>query len=407
MIKQLLNFIRGNIGWIPFLFAAIMSAKVLGFSLGPIDMISYGLLIVTAGYMVVKGLKPDRLSLIFIAFIPLSILLAQPNPVFRSGMRYVLFLLLFIAVSPFNESLEARLFRSKVLKGVFLCCAAISIVSFFCYFLGINLMRNTYSGEMMDYYMENKAGTFGGITVQSMLLAPISGVGAVACCYAQMKTHKKIFWVLAAMCMGSLLFAASRSALMASLAGIGALFFFFTNRVSKQVQRIVVVLALLLVSNPLWNSALEGITQKNQGAEITTGVNTDSRKGKWQIRIEEWKDSPIWGIGFVAVSDRDNYGPTTGVIEPGTSWLAVLSMTGIVGFFLFCRIFYRALKNSLFRRTPEGALLGGALVLVGVHMLAEGHVFSAGSFLCFLVWLIIGCATDYSSLEKNYNDKQN
>lgn len=406
MIKQFLNFVRVNIGWIPFLFAAIMSAKVLGFSLGPIDMISYGLLIVTAGYMVAKGLQTDKLSLIFIAFIPLSILLAQPNPVFRSGMRYVLFLLLFIVVSPFNKSLQARIFRSQVMKGVFLCCAAISIASFFCYFLGINLMRNSYSGELMDYYMEDKAGTFGGITVQSMLLAPISGIGALACCYAQMKTHKKIFWALAAMCMGSLLFAASRSALMASLAGLGSSFFFFSNRVNKQVQRIIVVLALLFVTNPLWNSALEGITQKNQGTEITTGVNTDTRMGKWQIRIEEWKDSPIWGIGFVAVSDRDNYGPTTGEIEPGTSWLAVLSMTGIMGFFLFCRIFYRALKNSLFMRTPEGALLGGALVLVGVHMVAEGHVFSAGSFLCFLVWLIIGCATDYSPELYTSNEKK-
>lgn len=395
MIKQLLNFIRGDIGRVPFLFAAIMSAKVLGLSLGPIDMISYGLLIVTAGYLVVKGLKPDSLSLIFIAFIPLSILLAQPNPVFRSGMRYVLFLLLFIVVSPLNKSLEARLFRSKVLKGVFLCCVVISIASFFCYFLGINLMKNQSGTEFLEY-LENTAGTFGGITSQSMLLAPISGIGALACCYAQMNTHKKVFWVLAAMCMGSLLFAASRSSLMATLAGAASLLFYFSKIISTQFQRIIVILVLLFVTNPLWNGALEGITQKNQGSDITSGLNTDSRQEKWSIRIEEWKESPVWGVGFVAVSDRDTYVPTTGIIEPGSSWLAVLSMTGIVGFFLFCRIFYRALKNSLFRRTPEGALLGGALVLVGVHMLAEGHVFSAGSFLCFLVWLIIGCATDYS-----------
>lgn len=396
MLKQLLNFIRGDIGWIPFLFAVIMSAKVLGFSIGPIDLVSYGLLIVTASYMVIKGFVADKLSLVFIAFIPLSILFAHPNPVFRSGMRYILFLLLFIVVAPLNKSKGARIFRTSVMKAVFVCCAAIGIVSFFCYFLGINLMRNTYSGELMDYYVENKAGTFGGITTQSMLLAPISGIGALACCYAQMKTHKKIFWALAIMCMGSLLFAASRSALMATLAGIGALFFYFSNKMSRQVRRIITVLVFLLITNPLWNSALEGITEKNQGTEISEGVNIDSRQEKWRIRLEEWKDSPIWGIGFVTVSDRDNYGPTTGVIEPGTSWLAVLSMTGIVGFLLFCRIFYRALKNSLFRRTPEGALLGGALVLVGVHMVAEGHVFSAGSFLCFLVWIIIGCATDYS-----------
>lgn len=43
----------------------------------------------------------------------------------------------------------------------------------------------------------------------------------------------------------------------------------------------------------------------------------------------------------------------------------------------------------------EGALLTAILILVGVHMVAEGHIFSGGSYLCFLVWIIIGCATDY------------
>ncbi len=393
MIREYIQLIKENIGWWPLLFSFFITARVFGFNIGPVDLIGVALMLIAA-ISAFRKLNFDHLCLVFVLYLPLSILLAQPNPVFRSWSRYAFFLLLLLAVSPLVKSNMARHFRQKVFAGVCIFSVAISITSFVCYYIGINLMKSSYTGEITTDYITNTAGTFSGICSHSMLLGPISGFATIACCYMAMKRKQIVFWIASIMCMGSVLFSASRSSVIATILGVLVLLYSFSKVRSTAIKRIIVTLFLAAITFPLWDGALAGITAKNQG-NIEKGINTDSREDKWNMRIEEWQDSPVWGIGFVAVSDRDVYIAQTGTIEPGSSWLAVLSMTGIIGFILFFCIFFRAARNTIFRYTPEGALFGGALIFVGVHMIAEGHIFSAGSFLCFLVWLIIGCATDY------------
>lgn len=397
MIRRLKEYIKKNIGWAPFLFALMYAMKVLGFIPLPMDVIDYVLLIVTALYFLRKGTNTDGLTMALLLFIPMSIILASPDPVFRSWMRYGLFVILLIVVSPLLKNSIAKKFRNRILQGTLLMCTVISALSFFAYFLGINYMRNQFDGSVLDY-LSNTAGTFGGLTVQSMLLGPISGLGVVTSSYYALSksSYKKYFYALAVMCAGSLFFAASRSALISTICGEMALFYFYSARKSKFSKRIVTLLLVGAITYPLWNSALEGVISKNVSS-IDQGLNTDSRSQKWEVRLAEFSESPIWGVGFCAVTPRDNYNVNTGVIEPGSSWLAVLSMTGIVGFILFLCIYIRACLRTLYTYTPHGALLGGVLVLLGVHMFAEGHVFSGGSYLCFLVWLTIGVCTDYNA----------
>lgn len=161
----------------------------------------------------------------------------------------------------------------------------------------------------------------------------------------------------------------------------------------KNTKRIIVILFAAIIAYPVWSPALEGINTKNQG-DITTGIDISSRTSKWEIRLQEWEESPLYGIGFCSVSAADDvsYG---GKIEPGSSWLAVLSMTGAAGFILFAILFLKGLKHSLMQYSPEGSLLGGLLTLCGVHMVAEGHIFSAGSFLCLFFWLTLACASEF------------
>lgn len=400
MIEQVKKYISTNIGRIPFLFALMYAMKVLGFAPDFMEVIGYGLLIVAAIYILSHGVKLDGLLIVLLLFIPLTIVLANPNPVFRPWMRYGLFFLLLIVVSPLIKSAFAKRFRLKIMGGTLLLCVLIASLSFLGFFLGINYMRNQYDGSELDY-ITNTAGTFGGLTYQSMLLGPLSGIGVVTCTYYALTRiqYKRHFIVLSIMCTGAMLFAASRSALIATICGEMALFYFFSTNKSVFAKRIVGILILGAITYPIWNRAFDGITAKNVGS-FEQGINTDSRSVKWAIRLKEFSESPIWGIGFAAVSDRDDYREETGVIEPGSSWLAVLSMTGIVGFIIFFAIYIRACRRALLSYTPQGALLGGVLVLVGVHMIAEGHIFSGGSYLCFLVWLAIGVCTDYNSQKK-------
>lgn len=42
----------------------------------------------------------------------------------------------------------------------------------------------------------------------------------------------------------------------------------------------------------------------------------------------------------------------------------------------------------------KDAMLLGFLALFAVHMFAEGYVFAAGGFLCFILWLVVGVCYD-------------
>lgn len=384
--------------WVVGLFALAMFVKVLGFVPSSSTLLSYAALFIAVFcYLRFIGTL-DLLSLIFISYIPLSILIAAPSPIFHPWLRFGLFALVFIVSSPLISAEKIKQFRSHVMNWTLILCTLTAIGSFVAYFAGINYMRSTWDGSALtDYY--GSAGWFGGLTGQSMLLAPISGIGALASAYMALTRHRRRYWICSIICIGSLLFAASRVSLLATIVGAIVFIYFFSSQRSKLVRRAVGIMLLAIIVYPIWGSAMEGLNRKNQES-ITSGINLSSRAEKWECRIEEWKDSPVYGIGFASVSDRDAIG-YNGMIEPGSSWLAVLSMTGIVGFMLFCALYLRAARRSLLTHTPRGALLGSILVLTGVHMLAEGHIFSGGSFLCFMVWLAIGCATDYEPADES------
>ena len=242
-------------------------------------------------------------------------------------------------------------------------------------------------------YLDYNAGTFGGITTQSMILGPISGIGVLFMTHQGLESSRKLYWLGAACCFASVIFAASRSAFIATL--VGELLVFYTYYSSKAyiLKKIIPIILVLYISYPLWNSALDGLQNKNQ-SELSSGINIASRSKKWDSRIKEFNDSPIFGIGYATVSERDYYDRNSGLIEPGSSWLAILSMTGSIGFIMFCFIFFRGVFRTLKNKSKTYNMIGCILILLGVHMIAEGHIFSAGAYLCFMVWITIGVATD-------------
>lgn len=391
-LKSFIRYIKTNIGWFAFFLALIITSKTVGVRFFNPDIIYYFILISITVAVLIKGVQFDMVCCIFLVYIAINILITDPPAIFQPWLRFGLFAIVFITASPLIKSDYGKKLRLRIFRGIIICCIIISVISFFCYFLGINMMRTVWDSSGL-LYQSNNAGTFGGITTQSMLLGPISGIAVITCTYFAMNRSKKC-WIFAAMCAGSLLFSASRASLLGTIAGEIVLFYFSSKHFGKTAKRITQVILILAVTYPVWEGALGGLTAKNKG-DITAGINLDSREKKWGIRIDEWKESPIFGIGFCSVSSRDHV-YVGGQIEPGSSWLAILSMTGAIGFILFIVIFLRAARNSLSPRRPSGAVLGAILIMLGLHMTAEGYIFSGGSFLCFIIWLSIGCATDYA-----------
>ena len=67
-------------------------------------------------------------------------------------------------------------------------------------------------------------------------------------------------------------------------------------------------------------------------------------------------------------------------------------MTGLMGFIPFMFIMFGAYKKLKSLKNSNKVLLAGLFTFVSIHMMAEGYILSAGSFLCVISWLIIGSA---------------
>ena len=249
-----------------------------------------------------------------------------------------------------------------------------------------------YEGEILDV---SKVGGFGGLTRHSMLLAPMSTFALVYICYKALPTKNLWYWFLCIPCAACILFAASRSAFLSGCFGILTMIYVFAKKKTQLVKIFVSLFIAITISFPLWSSALKGLEQKQLG-NIESGGMTSSRNTKWNNRIYEFWENPVTGMGFCACDQQfiNDYDKTTGTIESGSSWLAVLSMTGLLGFIPFMILMYRSVKNILFYKTKDSPLLIGLLSTLVMHMFAESYIVAGGSQLCFIAWMIIGCSFD-------------
>lgn len=137
---------------------------------------------------------------------------------------------------------------------------------------------------------------------------------------------------------------------------------------------------------------------------------TSSRDAKWDARINEFLDNPVFGIGFATQThytpdDDEAWIKTTGNIEPGSSWLALLAMTGIIGFILIAIINYRILHTLyLYRAKPIDILLFTLIIFFILHGIIEGWIIFAGGYIFYLYWLLLGmCFTEIRSQSDQNN----
>jgi len=325
-------------------------------------------------------------------YLPLNILLANPDPRFRSWGRLLIFFTVLFAASPLLQGEYARAFRKQMLKTFLFTGLILSVISFIFYFLRINLMK--LEGEYITDY-ENATGGFAGIFKQSMLLGPISGLATLAILYYGFVTQKKkLFWLLIP-CVGSLLFSASRSAFVATIIASLLIIWKLVEKKRLFFEILIGTLLALIVSYPLWVPSTSGLRIKQERNEQIEG-RFGSRSIKWEERIYEFSAKPVIGWGFSSQNpdSRDDWNKETGTIEPGSSWLAILSMTGLVGFLLFTVILLKSFHLAEKSSSKDKPLFIAILVLFCIHMVAEGYVFAGGSQLCLVLWLTIGCNYD-------------
>lgn len=321
----------------------------------------------------------------------ISIVLGNPMPIFNSWMRLGLFCIVLLITTPLISSPAIEQYRVRLFNWVSLICIFVGVGSFFAYFLGINCMRS-YAGT----YSTQLGGSFGGLTIQSMLLGPLAALGMLRCVslimeHMQHGTKASIYLYFSTFtCFASVLMASSRGAAGATL--ISVCFLIYTRHRHKMSKLIKIVLCLSCLAIPLapaLSHFSSGLIAK-QEANMERGGTFDSREELWKARMKEFQDSPIYGVGFAAQRIFP-YASTlhTGVIEPGSSYGAVFAMTGLLGGSVFLFILGSALIKT---KKQIISLPQIYLVFFAFHMLIEGYVFAGGSPLCFIFWLCIGAA---------------
>lgn len=364
---------------------------------------SYFFAIILSIILILFFLKLPRIDLsvaVFVLYIGFSLLILNPPSLFRPWSRYILFLSVISMASPLFQSWHLRSFRISCLRWVLTLCVIVSIISFVFYFLGINFMRYTANLEYSE-----KGGLFGGFTNHSIVLGIISGISICLLIYKVLTSSWK-WLVLAVPCIGSLLFSASRGALAATIIGVFVIIV-MTRKLKMAKTNIwflipIAIIGMWYVAN--YTDMLSGLQSKLYHRDSSSIFS--SREDKITYRIEEFISSPLIGIGFSTISleGGDEVNRINGTIEPGSSWLALLSMTGILGALLFLLIFYKCYRVQMSNKSQLSILLLGLLSFFAISMLSEGYIFAAGSPLCFILWLVIGNSIDsnYRSYNKIY-----
>lgn len=393
------------------LFAVFAVLSICGFYTIPIYYAYFCLFL----YIIVGkrwiGAKSDILLLLFIISAAIGLVMNTPPSIFRSWERLGAFILLLLCVSPLIYSRKLFEMRVKLFVCSLYVLTLLSVASFICYPLDINFMKTRDLGVL-----EIRSGTFSGLLNHSMTLGPVSAIATIFMLWNCLSRHTpivKILYAIAALlCFFSCLLSASRSAVIACvLSAICLLWLLYRTNLSKLWKYVLATAFIVIFVFVNFSDYTQMLVEKQLRNVEGRGSMFASREEKWENRIEEFKSSPLLGIGFASISldssDAANYDirkytndtfAQRGVIEPGSSYLAVLSMTGIVGFVL---LWLSVLKKTFVVykiQHPLCILCISTLSCMLVYFFSEGVILSAGNYFCFFFWLLMGVIT---GIEKN------
>ena len=333
----------------------------------------YGFLALSFLYLAIGYRLRTNLVVVLLVALTIPSFAAAHDP--RSSLfRWVGWLLLLGTAGPLflNEvALKLRvLFWTRRLVVV---CAVGSLV--------VNLLGIRLNGR----------GIFPGLMGHSMLLAPVSALAVIDLFCQQKKQASSTRLALIVLCCMACVGAGSRGAVLALAAGIAV---HVAHRREGLYVAVLSVFGLAIVSyieldRASYSEKLGG----NVFAELSAKGTTNTREQLWGFRLREFSESPLYGVGFQQqrfYRERSN----REFLEPGSGYLAVLSMTGIIGaagfLWLAVHLFQSLATHSEIPAAYRGVLRGWMVFFV-VHFVVEGYVFACGSLLAMLFWLTVGC----------------
>lgn len=309
---------------------------------------------------------------------------------FRSEQRTIAFALITLGVGPFFFGKECLIARRYLLNILNLELLTITILSFL--------------GYVLRFLPMDGQGFYLGCTPHSMILGVVSGLSALICLHELLHrtntSRRRWCWCCCFIaCTIVSMLAASRISLgslcCAALAYVGV-----TNKgnYGKGVGFLLMLGIVGGIALQFSGDVTAGLQTKMQYSQDDGNIFS-SRTMIWQARLDEIKESPIWGIGAHTV--RDDYYlmyglPGNGQVEPGNAWLYVFSSMGIFSFLIFAYLMISPVIYFGFhsKAGTDGVLLFSLLLFMAIYMNAEAHITAAGDITCLYGWLLVAIAHD-------------
>ena len=308
-----------------------------------------------------------------------------------------------------HNSLSAlKRLRAVVLAvAIFFVLGSVALVPF----PGISQMK----GEEILFHPE-MTSLFTGMTNHSQALGPlISSIGVLlfADWIFSVRRFDKLYLLLSLCCPYLIYLTSSRTGMGAYLLGMLFVVWVFANardvyskwkrRVMNAVMTVVFLLVAAFLLVPSLQAKVVRFALKWGGDEtVTVEKVVQSRMGKFDSAIENFKKSPLIGNGFQVAESTTVHGTDSFMlsapIEKGIWISAVLAEGGVVGFAIFCGFLLVAISTSI---RNHAYITASCLVINTLTNLGEFTFFSmtyTGGFIWAMVF--VGMAIDAQRLKE-------
>lgn len=302
--------------------------------------------------------------------------------------RYVAFAIGILLFSPLLMSKQLTLARKYIFVTIFRTLLLMVLISFFIW-IYCTIMGYEISDSHFYYY------GFKGIFDSGMVLSPAAGVVAIISLHKSLTTTSspRILWLTTTLISATTCVAAgSRIAVLGMITAFIVEFVLMRNEIKDifsdfkyKIASIIVLLGLVAISP----AAFKVINHKISIGQAHNSI-IYSRQKLWTTRIDEIRTSPLIGIGYAnestaLSSENATHKPTN--IEPGSSWLSLVSYGGIIGLGIFGWFSYKMFSKISANRHKKYVIPTIALLtFFFVDGIAEGWLMFSGALLFPIFW---------------------
>ncbi|KPL04542.1 MAG: hypothetical protein AMJ90_00395 [candidate division Zixibacteria bacterium SM23_73_2] len=399
----------------------------IGFALRPIILVTLlGFYFVVLKYLL-EGLrahiKTKRLFILCYLLICTFLLsyfgALEPIRSIRVTILYItLFMLLFLIIQLIKEKKEFKVYlKHYMIIGVLL--SLYGILQFLGWTFGFDfygLLLSKFRSNMYNIFMLSTLGTqvfrinsfFTDCNNFAAFLNTVFPLFLAGNLYYFSIRKSKQFWIyfLGAFIVGiTLILTFSRSGWMGLLAGVSVVMWDKRKQIfkAKNLRAIVLtILLLLLLIIPFYNYLSYSIEYRLV-EKVSSKIHFFVMKAAWDMFLS----NPITGVGignFGAYYGR-YINPGFDYYNPHSTYLAILSETGILGFIVHMAIYLFVLKQILcFKRKTKGyesEVLGTGLLAGFVALMVANIFYQNYTFQFFFVFLGLGFVSGLVAEQKD------